>query len=52
MYSSCDTIVQLQYLRIVFRDQDEAIVVYEIAFNVLIWARKVEYSDKSPLNFL
>lgn len=46
MYSSCDSSVHMQYLRSVFRDQDEAIVVYEIAFNVLIWARKVEYSVK------
>lgn len=43
MYSST---VHMQYLRSVFRDQDEAIVVYEIAFNVLICARKVEYSVK------
>lgn len=46
MYSSCDPTVHMQYLRSVFRDQDEAIVVYEIAFNVLIWARKVDNSVK------
>ncbi len=36
MYNSYATILCMSYLRTVFRDQDEAIVVYEITFNVLM----------------
>lgn len=36
----------MSYLQSVFRHQDEAIVVYEITFNVLIGVRNIENTFK------